>query len=139
MKRNRRFSLAASVAVLGLMGGLTATAGASSANGTLLGAVDDPAFVTCEVILKPGDAIVLCSDGIHDTEIDAVRVDEQRVAELLTGTPLADAHDLLDRLVGALRATQRPLRDDVAIMVIRHISIAWTPSSSDEAQATQAV
>jgi len=26
--------------------------------------------------------------------------------------------------VSALRATQRPLRDDVAIMVIRHISIA---------------
>ena len=58
------------------------------AHGTLLGAVDDPAFVTCQVTLEPGDAIVLCSDGIHDTEIDAVRVDEQRVSELLAGTPL---------------------------------------------------
>ncbi len=38
MKRNRLFSLAASVAVLGMMTGVTSTAGASSANGTLLGA-----------------------------------------------------------------------------------------------------
>ena len=81
-------------------------------------------IVTCQVTLEPGDAIVLCSDGIHDTEIGAVRVDEHRVSELLTGTALADAQGLLHRLVGALRATQRPLRDDVAIMVIRHISIA---------------
>ena len=96
----------------------------TAAHGTLLGAVDDPEFVTCQVTLEPGDAIVMCSDGIHDTEIDAVRVDERRVSELLAGTPLADAQGLLDRLVSALRATQRPLRDDVAIMVIRHISIA---------------
>jgi sigma-B regulation protein RsbU (phosphoserine phosphatase) len=92
------------------------------ARGTLLGAVEDPAFTTCRVMLEPGDAIVIYSDGIHDTEIDAVRVDEHRVLELLTGPPSADVQGLLDRLLDALRATQRPLRDDVAIMVLRHMS-----------------
>lgn len=95
----------------------------TAAHGTLLGTVKDPAFTTCQVSLEPGDAIVLCSDGIHDTEINAVRVDEQRVCELLTGAPLADAEGLVHRLLDALRATQRPLRDDVAIMVLRHISL----------------
>jgi phosphate transport system substrate-binding protein len=38
VKRNRLFSLAALVAVAGMLSGLTASAGASSANGTLLGA-----------------------------------------------------------------------------------------------------
>jgi phosphate transport system substrate-binding protein len=38
VKRNRLLSLAAVVAVAGMLSGLTATAGASSANGTLLGA-----------------------------------------------------------------------------------------------------
>ncbi len=89
------------------------------AHGTLLGAVGDPAFVTCELSLDPGDAIVVCSDGIHDIELDGVRVDEQRVLEILSGTPGADAQALVDRLVDGLRAARRPLRDDVAIMVLR--------------------
>jgi len=93
------------------------------AHGTMLGAVKDPAFVTCQVILKPADAVVICSDGIHDTEIDGVRVDERRVNDLLSGTPQASAQMLVDRLTHALRATQRPLRDDVAIMVLRRTAL----------------
>ena len=42
----------------------------------MLGAVTEPAFRTCEVHLAPGDAIVLYSDGILDTQIDGARVDE---------------------------------------------------------------
>nr|MBA3749262.1 serine/threonine-protein phosphatase [Solirubrobacterales bacterium] len=94
------------------------------AHGTLLGAVNDPAFVTGAVSLDPGDAIVICSDGLHDTEIDDARVDEQRVLELLSGAPHADAQGLVDRIVHALRAARRPLRDDVAIMVLRRIPLA---------------
>jgi len=88
------------------------------AHGTLLGAFPNPAFVTCQVMLDVGDAIVICSDGIHDTQIDGLAVDEQRVLDLLSGTPHASAQELVDRLVHALRATQRPLRDDVAVLVL---------------------
>ena len=89
------------------------------AHGTMLGVIDDPAFQPCEIDLAAGDAIVLCSDGILDTEIDAVRVDEEHLAGLLCGTAHVSAQALVDRLIYALRANQRPLRDDVAIMVLR--------------------
>jgi len=89
------------------------------AHGTLLGAFQDPAFQTCQIILHHGDAIVICSDGILDTKMDGVRVDEQRVARLLSGTPRASAQALVNRLVHALGGIDRPLRDDIAVMALR--------------------
>ena len=89
------------------------------AHGTMLGAVEDPMFVSCRLELAAGDAIVMCSDGIYDTRLDGIRVAEERVAALLSGTSRASAQDLVDRLVQALRDVDRPLRDDVAIMALR--------------------
>ena len=89
------------------------------AHGTMLGAIEDPMFVSCRFDLAAGDAIVMCSDGIHDTKLDGIRVDEERVAELLSGSAQASAQDLVDRLMQALRDVDRPLRDDIAIMALR--------------------
>jgi len=89
------------------------------AHGTMLGVVEDPEFHTCMVSLGLGDAIVVCSDGILDTDLDGIRIDEQRVAELLEGRSKASARDLVDRLVHALQDVDRPLRDDIAIMAVR--------------------
>jgi phosphoserine phosphatase RsbU/P len=83
------------------------------AHGTILGAFRDPAFHTCAVALHPGDAIVVYSDGILDSDLVA----EPRVAELLSGLPHAGAQDLVDRLWNALRGDR--VRDDVAIMALR--------------------
>lgn len=91
---------------------------ATAARGTMLGVIGDPTFETCEVNLEPGDAIVLCSDGIQDTVMNGARSDEQRVAGLLAGTPHAGAQALVERLTQALQSSDRPLRDDVAIMVL---------------------
>jgi sigma-B regulation protein RsbU (phosphoserine phosphatase) len=84
------------------------------AHGTILGAFPDPAFHTCAVTLHPGDAIVVYSDGILDSDL----VDEQHVEDLLAGSPHAGAQDLVDRLRSALRGVDR-IRDDVAIMALR--------------------
>jgi serine phosphatase RsbU (regulator of sigma subunit) len=89
------------------------------AHGTLLGAFRDPAFHTCAVTLDPGDAIVVYSDGILDSDL----VDEPRIAELLSGLPHAGAQDLVDRLWNALRGVDR-VRDDVAIMALRRTAPA---------------
>lgn len=89
------------------------------AYGTMLGVTDAPVFHNCQLELAPGDALVMCSDGIFDTEIDAIRVDEERLAGLLSGSPRANAQAVIDRLTGALHANDRPLRDDIAIMVVR--------------------
>jgi serine phosphatase RsbU (regulator of sigma subunit) len=91
----------------------------TTARGTMLGAVVAPVFHTCAVSLGLGDAIVICSDGILDTDLDGVRVDEQRVADLLAGRSHTSAQELVDRLVDALGDVARPLRDDIAIMAVR--------------------
>lgn len=87
--------------------------------GTMLGAVENPMFVTCQLELAIGDAIVISSDGIYDTRLDGIRVDEDRVAQLLSGPSQASAHDLVDRLMLALDDVDRPLRDDIAVMALR--------------------
>jgi serine phosphatase RsbU (regulator of sigma subunit) len=89
------------------------------ARGTLLGAIEQPRFATCEVELALGDAIFVYSDGILDTEIAGVRVDEDRLAGMLEGAPDASAQALVDRLVDELQRIDRPLRDDVALMALR--------------------
>jgi sigma-B regulation protein RsbU (phosphoserine phosphatase) len=89
------------------------------AHGTLLGAIDDPTFVTCRLELEAGDAIVIYSDGIYDVESQGIRIDEPRVAQLLCGAAQASAQELVDRVVLALNGVERPLRDDVAIMALR--------------------
>jgi serine phosphatase RsbU (regulator of sigma subunit) len=89
------------------------------AQGTMLGAVQEPAFRTCEVRLAVGDAIIVYSDGILDSEIDGARVDEQRVGALLSGPPAATAAELVGRLRRAVRGTEAPLRDDVAFLALR--------------------
>lgn len=92
---------------------------ATAAHGTMLGVVPNPSFETCQFSLSPGDAIVICSDGIYDADIDDARLDEQRVADLLAGCPDVSPRLLVQRLTQALRSTARPLRDDVAIMALQ--------------------
>jgi serine phosphatase RsbU (regulator of sigma subunit) len=96
----------------------------TTAYGTILGAVDDPTFQTCAVSLELGDAIVICSDGIFDTQLRGIRVDEQHLAELLSGSSDASAQDLVNRLISALEDVDRPLRDDIAIMTLQRTPTA---------------
>ena len=91
----------------------------TTTHGTMLGAVEDPVFHTCEITLGLGDAIVVCSDGILDTTLGGIRVDEQLVVELLSGRSHASAEDHVARLIGVLRDADRPLRDDIAIMTLQ--------------------
>jgi len=95
----------------------------TAAHGTILGAVRDPAFETYAVTLGCDDAIVVYSDGILDTTIDGIRVDEQHIAALLSGTAHTSAQALVDRLRNVLPAMDG-LRDDVAIMALRRTSQA---------------
>lgn len=95
------------------------------AHGTLLGAIDDPTFVICDIELAAGDAIVICSDGIYDAKLDGVRIDERHVTQLLAGSPHASAQNLIQRLTSALHDLERPLRDDIAIMALRRRQSDW--------------
>jgi len=98
------------------------TVATTAAHGTILGAVDDPEFHTCEIELAPGDSIVIFSDGILDTELNGMPRDEHRVPRLLAGPANAGAQTLVDRLGGAVRGIGRA-RDDVAIMALRRTPV----------------
>jgi serine phosphatase RsbU (regulator of sigma subunit) len=93
----------------------------TAARGTLLGAVSNPVFETCQVSLGSDDAILVYSDGILDAEIDGIRIDEDKIAGILAGEPRAGAQTLVDRLLAALGRADGPLRDDVALMVLRQL------------------
>jgi len=122
-------SAAITLAVAGQPPPLIVRAGGSiertAAHGTMLGVIDDPSFHTCVLRFAPGDAIVISSDGILDTRIDGIRLDEERVSELVAGSPDASAQELVNRLMDALQHADRPLRDDIAIMALR-----WTPAGA---------
>jgi len=81
-------------------------------HGTMLGAVEQPVFHTCDVELEPGDTIFAYSDGILDAAIDGAGVDEQHLAALLAGPPRSSAQAIVDRFVALLQRLDRPLRDD---------------------------
>jgi phosphoserine phosphatase RsbU/P len=89
--------------------------------GTILGAVSEPSFQGFRASLEPGDAIVLYSDGILDLSLDGTSLDEVGLAQALAaGGNLTNASEAIQRLRDVvLRRVDRPLRDDVAILVIR--------------------
>jgi len=84
----------------------------------MLGAFPSPAFTTCQVDLDLGDVIIMFSDGLLDTKIGGVAVDEQHPADLLSGSADVSAQALVDTLVLGLQQCDRPLRDDIAIMAL---------------------
>jgi Stage II sporulation protein E (SpoIIE)/GAF domain len=90
--------------------------------GPLPGAFPDPGDWPAErIVVSPGDAIVLYTDGVTDTVGPG---DERFGLERLLATlaePAAGAQELVDRLADALRtfAAGAPQRDDVACLVLR--------------------
>ena len=98
------------------------------ARGPLLGAIDDPVFHTCELRFDVGDALFVYSDGILDSAIDGVPVDEQRISEVLANVPHASATDLVGALLGSMRRIDRALRDDVAFIALRYVDVHGSAS-----------
>ncbi len=86
--------------------------------GTLLGAFSDVAFESCQIDLRPGDAIVVYSDGLLDIQLDGARVDEEWLAQLLCSESSTAADQIVDRVTDTLKRLEQPLRDDVAIMAL---------------------
>lgn len=94
------------------------------ARGTVLGAFSDVTFNGCAVTLRPGEAIILYSDGLLDTRLDDEHVDQDRLAQILSGAPATSAAALLDVLIDSLQRLDAPLRDDIAVMALSRPSSA---------------
>jgi serine phosphatase RsbU (regulator of sigma subunit) len=106
---------------------LLVRAGASEAEevvvrGTLLGVVAEPELEEVELELRPGDVLVLRTDGVEDARgVDDRRFGEDRVVAAVGAAADGTAEEVASRVDAAVDAHEggRPRRDDRAIVVLR--------------------
>jgi len=89
--------------------------------GTLLGAFEDVGWSGEELLLEPGDTLVLYTDGVTDTTRGGgERFGQDRVGALLNGCAGLAPEDIAQRIDAALLAFEEgPQRDDLAVLVLR--------------------
>jgi sigma-B regulation protein RsbU (phosphoserine phosphatase) len=93
---------------------------ALEASGPLLGAFSAGDWSEDRLTMRPGEALVLYTDGVTDTRGSQERFGEDRLAEVLEEAAGRDADEIAGRVDEALRAFQDgPQRDDVALLVLR--------------------
>ncbi|WP_205696710.1 SpoIIE family protein phosphatase [Conexibacter sp. SYSU D00693] len=88
--------------------------------GTLLGGFEDVRLREEELLLAPGEALVLFTDGVPDARGADERFGHERVEAVLRATGSTDPDELAAALDDALLAFEvGPQRDDVALLVLR--------------------
>jgi serine phosphatase RsbU (regulator of sigma subunit)/transcriptional regulator with GAF, ATPase, and Fis domain len=97
-------------------------------HGSLLGVVADPRFVEDEAALRPGDWLVLYTDGVTD-EPGPAALGDAELLELIEQTVLtqqtahASAEDAAERLEKALLLRCANVRrDDIALLLVRALT-----------------
>lgn len=90
--------------------------------GQLLGVLPEVTVDTQRLVLGPGDALVVYTDGITETRGRDGLLGEERIVAALTGSPGASrtAEELADLVLGAAdRFRTGPADDDAALLVAR--------------------
>jgi signal transduction histidine kinase/DNA-binding response OmpR family regulator/serine phosphatase RsbU (regulator of sigma subunit) len=87
-------------------------------HGPLLGVIERPSFPVTEIVLAPGDALLLYTDGL--IERNPLVDGEEGLAAIVTRLRGVSAQELLTELEdAALGPEPRAPRDDVALLVIK--------------------
>jgi sigma-B regulation protein RsbU (phosphoserine phosphatase) len=87
--------------------------------GTLLGVLAEPELTDTETILRPGDVLVLFTDGVTEGRRDRDFYGDERLAATINEAP-ADSHQLADHLLADLLRFQREVpADDIALVVLQ--------------------
>ena len=88
--------------------------------GTLLGIFEDPTLADRVIDLKPGDALVLYTDGVTDERNEDEEFGEARLRSTLASLAGADAQGIVDGVVDTVNAFRSGhAHDDIALLVIR--------------------
>jgi PAS domain S-box-containing protein len=88
--------------------------------GTLLGVVSAPEISEERVVLRPGDALVLYTDGVVEASPSDEALAPERLASFLRGCAGEDAGEIAAAVERkALEVQDGRLRDDVAVVVLR--------------------
>lgn len=86
--------------------------------GALLGCVADASLDECDLLLSPGDLLVLYTDGVPETRRGNDQFGDARLRDLLS-TSRPDAHAVVDAVVDAVLAHGNgDLADDVAVLAV---------------------
>jgi len=99
--------------------------------GTVIGPLPEARFQRGIAVMKPGDVLVMCTDGILERRGASGEFGAGGgIAEAVWGKPGAGAREILDRLFAAAftYGEDRPWEDDVTAVVVRR-SPAGRPSS----------
>ena len=90
----------------------------SLASGPLLGVLEQVEFDQAEVVLEPGDQLVLYTDGVLEARQDAEFFGEERLLAAVV-RHRGSAADIVDGLVGEVLAFQHGTpRDDIAVVAV---------------------
>jgi len=88
------------------------------AYGTLLGIVEDPDLVDAQLVLEPGDTLLLYTDGLTEAGAPARTLTTEEVGRLLTAVRGRTAAQTAEGcLQAALAAGGGVTRDDIAVLV----------------------
>ncbi len=88
------------------------------ASGSLLGAFAEGHWEPSQVVLAPGERLVLYTDGVTDTRGDSGRYGGARLAELLCGIGPGAAPDVIAARIDEALGAFGEQRDDVALLVL---------------------
>jgi serine phosphatase RsbU (regulator of sigma subunit)/anti-sigma regulatory factor (Ser/Thr protein kinase) len=104
------------------------TVEAIGAHGTLLGVTSDPVLTDAAVDLRPGDALVLYTDGLTDAYAPDRILTQADLAEALERCHGQPALEITREITSALlELDDRQPRDDIALLVLRIPPAAVTP------------
>lgn len=87
--------------------------------GSLVGCLPVVEFTDASVVLRPGDAVVVYSDGLTEARIGSQMLGVDGISEVLATCGGLCAAAITDRLRSAASDSGHPQRDDVAILVIK--------------------
>jgi PAS domain S-box-containing protein len=101
-------------------GGGGGSSGEVGSPGTLLGIVPDPSLSDSRVVLKPGEALVLYTDGVTDSAAPERIWTAAELVEAVGSPAGLDADTIAERVMrAALSEARGEPRDDIAILVLK--------------------
>jgi sigma-B regulation protein RsbU (phosphoserine phosphatase) len=88
--------------------------------GTLLGVVDEPELHDVRLRLRPGEALVLFTDGVTEARRGRDAFGDERLTALVGQLAGASAHQMVARIVSSVRSFSGDddPRDDVAVLAV---------------------
>ena len=88
--------------------------------GTILGMLDTPHLSDATTVLRPGDIVVLYTDGVTEARRHGEFFDDKRLIELVAGAGDPGAQELADAIVAEVLDFQQGVaRDDIAVVVVK--------------------